>query len=108
MLIFAQSTLLALHTACSSCPSGSPGVTATFLPSRSFGVRIGASASDTTENPVVLRSDITLLTSAPFDAVRITDDESARPNVSEPAATTCTVLAEPLPSLIVRSMPSAA
>ena len=108
MQIFVQSTLLALHTACSSWPSGSPGVTATFLPSRSLGVLMFASASDTTEKPVVLSSDITLLTSAPFAAVRITDDESARPNVSEPAATTCTVLAEPRPSLIVRSMPSAA
>ena len=108
MPILPQSTLLALHTACSSWPSGSPGDTATFLPSRSFGVRIGASASDTTENPVVLSSDMTLFTSAPLAAVRITDEESARPNVSEPAATTCTVLAEPRPSLIVRSMPSAA
>ena len=67
-----------------------------------------ASASDTTEKPVVFSSDITLLTSAPFDAVSTTDDESASPNVSEPAATTCTVLADPRPSLIVRSMPSAA
>ena len=30
-------------------------------------------------------------------AVRITDDESARPNVSDPAATACTVLADPRP-----------
>ena len=108
MLTFAQSTLFALQTACSSCPSGSPGVTATFLPSRSFGVLIGASASETTENPVVLSSDITDFTSAPFEAVSTTDDESASPNVSEPAATTCTVFADPRPSLIVRSMPSAA
>ncbi len=67
-----------------------------------------ASTSDTTEKPVVLSSDMTLLTSAPLAAVTITDDESARPKVSEPAATTCTVLAEPRPSLMVRSMPSAA
>ena len=57
---------------------------------------------------MLLSSDITDLISAPFAAVRMTDDESAMPNVSEPAATTCTVLAEPRPSLIVRSMPSAA
>ena len=65
-------------------------------------------ASETTEKPVVLSSDITLLTSAPFAAVSTTDELSARPNVSDPAATTCTVFAEPRPSLIVRSMPSAA
>src|SRR5206468_11608518 len=108
MLILAQSTLLALQTACNNWPSGSPGVTATVRPSRSLGVLMPDSASETTEKPVVLSSDITLLTSAPFDAVRITDDESASPNVSEPAATTCTVFAEPRPSLMVRSMPSAA
>src|SRR4030095_17270665 len=94
MEIFVQSTLFALHTACSNCPSGSPAVTATFFPSRSLGVLMPVSASDTTENPVVLSSDITLLTSAPFDAVSTTDDESASPNVSEPAATPCTVFAE--------------
>ena len=63
-------------------------------------------ASDTTEKPVELSTVITDLISAPFAAVAITLEESARPNVSEPAATTCTVLPEPRPSLIVRSMPS--
>ena len=63
-------------------------------------------ASDTTEKPVEFNSDITDLISAPLAAVAITLEESAMPNVSEPAATTCTVLAEPRPSLIVRSMPS--
>ena len=48
-----QSTLFALQTACSSWPSGSPGVTATFLPSRSFGVLIGFDASETTEGVAV-------------------------------------------------------
>jgi hypothetical protein len=66
------------------------------------------SASDTTEKPVELSNDITDLTSAPRAAVEMTLDESARPNVSEPAATTWTVLAEPRPSLMVTSMPSAA
>ena len=66
------------------------------------------SASETTEKPVELSSDMTDLMSAPFAAVSTTEDESARPNVSEPAATTCTVFAEPRPSLIVRSMPSSA
>ena len=66
------------------------------------------SASETTEKPVELSSDITDFTSAPLAAVETTDDESAMPKVSDPAATTCTVLAEPRPSLIVRSMPSAA
>ncbi len=65
-----------------------------------------AEASETTENPVELSSDITDLTSAPFAAVVIRLDESAMPKVSDPAATTCTVLADPRPSLMVRSMPS--
>ncbi|MFO1285010.1 MAG: hypothetical protein U1F51_21565 [Burkholderiales bacterium] len=106
--IFAQSTLFALHTACSSAPSGSPGDTATRLPSRSLGVFRFASASETTEKPVELSSDITDWISAPLAAVVITDEESAMPKVSEPAATTWTVFADPRPSLIVRSRPSAA
>ena len=52
--------------------------------------------------------DTTDFTSPPLAAVVMTLDESASPNVSEPAATTCTVFADPRPSLIVRSMPSAA
>ena len=39
-------------------------------------------------------------------AAAITLEESARPKVSEPAATTCTVFTEPRPSLMVRSIPS--
>ena len=105
--IFDMSILFTAAIAWNSWPSGSPGLTARRLPSRSFGERMPALASEITAKPVELSSDITDFTSAPFEAVRITLEESARPKVSEPAATTCTVLAEPRPSLIVRSMPSA-
>ncbi len=64
-------------------------------------------ASETTEKPVELSTFITDLISPPFEMRLITLEESASPNVSVPAATTCTVLAEPRPSLIVRLMPSA-
>jgi hypothetical protein len=46
------------------------------------------------------------LTSAPLAASSMTLEESATPKSSEPAATVCTVLAEPRPSFRVRSMPS--
>ena len=94
-----MSSLLCAASARNSWPSGSPGDTASDLPSRSFGVLMPDEASDTTENPVEFSSDITDLTSAPLAAVLMTLDESAMPNVSEPAATTCTVLAEPRPSI---------
>jgi hypothetical protein len=68
---------------------------------------IPEAASETTEKPVELSTFITDLTSPPFVMRLTTLEESASPKVSEPAATTCTVLAEPRPSLIVRSMPSA-
>src|SRR5688572_769888 len=98
MEILLQSTLFALQTACSSEPSGSPAETATRFPSRSFGVLRFDEASDTTEKPVELSSDITDLMSAPRAAVSTTDDDTAIPNASDPASTTCTVFAQPLPS----------
>ncbi len=67
-----MSSLLCAASARNSCPSGSPGDTASFLPSRSFGVLMPFEASDTTEKPVELSSDITDLTSAPLAAVAIT------------------------------------
>ena len=87
-VILPVSSLLKPANAGKSCVSASPAVMASFLPSRSFGVRMPVSASEMTPKLDVLSSDITVRMPASFDTRRITDEELARPNVSVPAATT--------------------
>jgi hypothetical protein len=72
----------------------------------SLGVRIPADAAETTEKPVELKMFITDLISPPLETRLMMLELSASPKVSVPAPTTCTVLAEPRPSLMVRLMPS--
>src|SRR5207248_11591919 len=97
MPILPQSTLLALQTACSNWPSGSPGVTATVLPSRSLGVLIPDSASETTEKPVGLTSTTPPLTPDPLAASRTPNDDSPTPTGSGPAPPPCPASPDPGP-----------
>ena len=48
---------------------------------------------------------ITACTGAPWTAPEMMEVPSARPNMSEPAATACTARPEPWPSPISMSMP---
>lgn len=100
--------LLALHTACSSAPSGSPVDTATCLPSRSFGVFRFDSASDTTENPVEFRRrhhllDVRALRGGRDDRRRVRHAERVGPGGDDLHG-----VGRAVASLIVRSMPPAA
>ena len=56
--------------------------------------------------PLVCRMGVTIFTGAPLERICIAAGASANATSVWPVATSCAVVAEPLPSSMVRSMPA--
>ncbi len=84
----------------------SPGVPATVLPARSAGSVMSWSAKNSSEAGPFCRNTPRLVTGIPSPIPFIRAGVSAQPKSVCPAATCWTVLPEPLPGLMVRSIPA--
>jgi hypothetical protein len=92
--------------ASSSVVCAVPGCTASRLPRRSLGVLMPEPSMEMIAKPFVCRMGVRIFTGAPFERICIAAGASAKATSVWPVATNCAVVADPLPSSIVRSMPA--